>query len=124
MATVFVSHSSSDQAYAEEFASELRKYGHQPVGDIQSLRTSADWDSALLAAFATADVAVFLFTKNATGSENILAEVGAGKILYNRFQKPHLIPIVFPGGSLPFPLSRAWAQMLQARKRQSNSACL
>jgi TIR domain len=112
MATVFISHSSRDKNFTEELASELRKYGHQPVGDLGSLTVSPDWDAELLNALTESDVVVFLFTNNATGSENILGEVGSAKTLYSLVKKPHLIPVVFPGGTLPEPLSRVWAQVL------------
>jgi hypothetical protein len=114
MANVFISHSSLDQGFAENFAAELRKYRHEPTGDVQGLRVSQDWDTSLLDALAEADVVVFLFTNHATGSENILAEVGSAKILSNLVKKPQLIPVVFPGGALPEPLSRVWAQILPA----------
>jgi hypothetical protein len=113
MAKVFISHSSRDQGFAEEFAAELRRYGHEPLGDL-ALRVSTDWDTQLQNALADSDFVVFLFTEQAIGSENILAEVGAAKALYNRFKTPRLIPVVIPGGVLPKPLSRYWAQQLPA----------
>jgi hypothetical protein len=56
-----------------------------------------------------------VFTRDAIGSENILAEVDPAKALYRLVNRPHLIPIVFPGGRLPEPLSRVWAQVLPSR---------
>jgi TIR domain-containing protein len=113
VAKIFISHSGLDQKFAEDFASELRKYDHEPTGDI-GMTVTQDWDTELLKALSESDVVVFLFTQNAVGSENILGEVGSAKALCNFAKKPHLLPVVFPGGSLPKPLSRVQAQMLSA----------
>lgn len=106
MAKVFISHSSRDQQFADDFDIELRRNNHQPLGVVP------DWDVALQHALAGADVVVFLLTANPTGSENILAEVGGAKILYQQRGIPQLIPVVFPTGALPIPLARVPAHKL------------
>jgi hypothetical protein len=113
MATVFISHSSKDQAFAESLAVELSKYGHKPAGDVAGITVSSNWDETLLKAIADSDVVVFLFTGNAIGSENILSEVGSAKVLNSAVKRPDIIPVVFQGGALPFPLSQVWAQIYQ-----------
>jgi hypothetical protein len=110
MAKIFISHSGKDQAFAEALASELRKSQHEPKGDIQPMVGVQDLHNALLHELAESDVVVFLFTPNAVGSENILAEVGAARALCNIMQRPHIIPVVFAGGVLPEPISRVFAE--------------
>ena len=91
MAKVFISHSSLDQGFAEEFAAELRRYGHEPLGDL-ALRVSTDWDTQLQNALADSDFVVFLFSEHAIGSENILAEVWSSEGTLQSLQDSPLDP--------------------------------
>jgi TIR domain len=112
MAKVFISYRSLNRAFAQELAISLEGYGHQLAGDLRGLGVSPDYDITLSKDLTASDVIVFLFTEEASGSESILAEVGAAKILYELLKRPHMVPIVFPGGRLPEPISRVWAQVL------------
>jgi TIR domain len=122
MAKVFISYRSLDRDYAQAFASSLELLGHDPMGDLQTSRISANWDVSLLNDLTKSDAVVFLFTKQATGSENILAEVGAAKALHHLWGRPNVIPVVFPGGQLPEPLASTWAQKLPGIPKQQELA--
>src|SRR6266568_8802987 len=80
MANIFVSHAWKDLAIAQDMEARLRAKGHQirlPVGTA----AAGNWRAKYTKALSAADVLVVLITEAALASNNVVGEIGAGRVL-------------------------------------------
>ncbi|MBN1965883.1 MAG: TIR domain-containing protein [Anaerolineae bacterium] len=96
---VFVSHSSHDDAFADELCERLLAVGLHGWVEHQHILPGADWDAALESALHASDALVVSITPEANRSLVVKAEwsyfAQSGKKIY---------PILFKGSEIPFRL--------------------
>ncbi|RFB86853.1 hypothetical protein B5K11_27630 [Rhizobium leguminosarum bv. trifolii] len=110
MARVFISHSSRNKKYADEFAQGLAEFGHQPLYDATLLSPGSDWNKILEQALDDADVIVFLISQESMDSSWVLNEIGRAKALASGGRKL-LIPVIID--DIPVPdILRQWLALM------------
>jgi len=74
---VFISHSSSDNPWAREFANSLQQHGLQVWFDSSSVRPGESWREALEKELRASNVIALLVTPDTIKRPNLFFEIGA-----------------------------------------------
>ena len=114
MASVFISHSSRNKEYTDEFAQGLIEFGHQPLYDATLLSIGSDWGNLLDKALDDADAIVFLISKESMASSWVLNEIGRAKVVASGGRKL-LIPVLIDDIPVPDVLQQWLALMGRGR---------
>lgn len=112
MSDVFISHSTSDQATANEFKQHLEAKGASAFLASSSLAPGSKWSREILTRLRESKVVIFLASKAACDSKYVNQEIG-GTVL---MQKP-LVPILC--GVSPEELP-GWSKEFQAVELQED----
>jgi hypothetical protein len=94
VAKVYLSYTHADAQFANALAASLRAKNHEPVSDESALTPGSEWRELLTTALTKADAFVPVLTEHSTGSQFVLSEIGAARVIARSSGDMVVIPVV------------------------------
>lgn len=94
MAKIYLSYTHADAQFANALAASLRAKNHETVSDPSALTPGSEWREVLNTALTTADAFVPVLTEHSTGSQFVLSEIGAARVIARSRGDMLVIPVV------------------------------
>lgn len=94
MAKIFLSYNSRDREFARDVESELKKYKHESVWEVDELIAGRGWGELMPQRLETADAVVSLLTPNSHDDKSLWCEVGAARVLAHSEKKTAFLPVI------------------------------
>lgn len=118
MSKIFLSHSATDNAYAQALAEELRKSNFDVFLDTTDIRPGTDWRSEITQAVESSDTFITLLSQNSLEERNSMIELGMAWGLGK-----NIVPVIVPGQTLSMielPITLQEIQIIEARQQSTS----